>query len=77
MNKEIEYTNENVTSTARYITLYIDKHRNIINLLAVDADIKGFLATGNKNYRQNVDKMISLILNSNTLIKNINFILKN
>ena len=62
MNKEIEYTNENVTSTARYITLYIDKHRNIINLLAVDADIKGFLATGNKNYRQNVDKMISLIL---------------
>ena len=41
MNKEIEYTNENVTSTARYITLYIDKHRNIINLLAVDADIKG------------------------------------
>ena len=77
MNKEIEYTNENVTSTARYITLYIDKHRNIINLLAVDADIKGFLATGNKNYRQNVDKMISLILNSNKGIKNITVIGKN
>ena len=77
MNKEIEYTNENVTSTARYITLYIDKHRNIINLLAVDADIKGFLTTGNKNYRQNIDKMISLILNNNTGIKNITVIGKN
>ena len=77
MNKEIEYTNENVTSTARYITLYVDKHRNIINLLAVDADIKGFLTTGNKNYRQNIDKMISLILNSNTGIKNITVIGKN
>ena len=77
MNKEIEYTNENVTSTARYITLYIDKHRNIINLLAVDTDIKGFLTTGNKNYRQNIDKMISLILNSNTGNKNITVIGKN
>ena len=33
MNKEIEYTNGNVISTSRYITLYADKLKNIINFL--------------------------------------------
>ena len=30
MNKEIEYTNKNVMSTSRYITLYVEKLQNII-----------------------------------------------
>ena len=40
MNKEIEYTNENVITTTRYIALYVDKLKNIIKLLSVDTEIK-------------------------------------
>ena len=43
MNKEIEYTNKNVMSTSRYITLYVEKLQNIINLLSVNADVRNFL----------------------------------
>lgn len=77
MNKEIEYTNENVISTSRYITLYADKLKNIINLLSVDADIKNFLTTGNEDSKKSIEKMISLILNNNRGIKNITVIGKN
>ena len=77
MNKEIEYTNENVISTSRYITLYADKLKNIINLLSVDADIKNFLTTGNKDSKASIEKMISLILDNNKGIKNITIIGKN
>ena len=46
MNKEIEYTNENVISTSRYITLYADKLKNIINLLSVDANPQSIFYQG-------------------------------
>ena len=77
MNKEIEYTNENVITTTRYIALYVDKLKNIINLLSVDTDIKSFLTTRNENSRQSVEKMVSFILDNNKGIKNITVIGKN
>ena len=77
MNKEIEYTNENVISTSRYITLYADKLKNIINLLSVDADVRNFLISGNDDSKKSIEKMIYSILDSNKGIKNITVIGKN
>ena len=77
MNKEIEYTNENVISTSRYITLYADKLKNMINLLSVDADVRNFLISGNEDSKKSIEKMIYSILDSNKGIKNITVIGKN
>ena len=77
MNKEIEYTNENVISTSRYITLYADKLKNIINLLSVDADVRNFLISGNEDSKKSIEKMIYSILGYNKGIKNITVIGKN
>ena len=77
MNKEIEYTNENVISTSRYITLYADKLKNIINLLSVDADVRNFLISGNEDSKKSIEKMIYSILDSNKGIKSITVIGKN
>ena len=77
MNKEIEYTNENVISTSRYITLYADKLKNMINLLSVDADVRNFLISGNEDSKKSIEKMIYSILDSNKGIKSITVIGKN
>ena len=77
MNKEIEYTNGNVISTSRYITLYADKLKNIINLLSVDADVRNFLISGNEDSKKSIEKMVSFILDNNKGIKNITVIGKN
>ena len=77
MNKEIEYTNENVINTSRYITLYADKLKNMINLLSVDADVRNFLISGNEDSKKSIEKMIYSILDSNKGIKNITVIGKN
>ena len=77
MNKEIEYTNKNVISTSRYITLYADKLKNMINLLSVDADVRNFLISGNEDSKKSIEKMIYSILDSNKGIKNITVIGKN
>ncbi|MFC2736850.1 MAG: sensor histidine kinase [Leptotrichia wadei] len=77
MNKEIEYTNGNVISTSRYITLYADKLKNIINLLSVDADVRNFLISGSEDSKKSIEKMIYSILDSNKGIKNITVIGKN
>ena len=77
MNKEIEYTNGNVISTSRYITLYADKLKNIINLLSVDADVRNFVISGNEDSKKSIEKMIYSILDSNKGIKNITVIGKN
>ena len=77
MNKEIEYTNENVISTSRYITLYADKLKNIINLLSVDADVRNFLISGNEDSKKSIEKMIYSILGNNKGIKSITVIGKN
>ena len=77
MNKEIEYTNENVISTSRYITLYADKLKNIINLLSVDADVRNFLISGNEDSKKSIEKMIYSILEYNKGIKSITVIGKN
>ena len=77
MNKEIEYTNGNVISTSRYITLYADKLKNIINLLSVDADVRNFLISGNEDSKKSIEKMIYSILDSNKGIKSITVIGKN
>ena len=77
MNKEIEYTNENVINTSRYITLYADKLKNMINLLSVDADVRNFLISGNEDSKKSIEKMIYSILGSNKGIKNITVIGKN
>ena len=77
MNKEIEYTNENVISISRYITLYADKLKNIINLLSVDADVRNFLISGNEDSKKSIEKMIYSILDNNKGIKNITVIGKN
>ena len=77
MNKEIEYTNKNVMSTSRYITLYVEKLQNIINLLSVNADVRNFLTLGNNNSKKNIEKMFYSILDNNKGIKNITVIGKN
>ena len=77
MNKEIEYTNENVISTSRYITLYADKLKNMINLLSVDADVRNFLISGNEDSKKSIEKMIYSILGNNKGIKSITVIGKN
>ena len=77
MNKEIEYTNENVISTSRYITLYADKLKNMINLLSVDADVRNFLISGNEDSKKSIKKMIYSILGNNKGIKSITVIGKN
>ena len=77
MNKEIEYTNKNVMSTSRYITLYVEKLQNIINLLSVNADVRNFLTLGNNNSKKSIEKMVYSILNNNKGIKNITVIGKN
>ena len=77
MNKEIEYTNGNVISTSRYITLYADKLKNIINLLSVDADVRNFLISGNEDSKKSIEKMIYSILEYNKGIKSITVIGKN
>ena len=77
MNKEIEYTNENVINTARYIALYADKLKNMINLLSVDADVRNFLISGNEDSKKSIEKMIYSILEYNKGIKNITVIGKN
>ena len=77
MNKEIEYTNGNVISTSRYITLYADKLKNIINLLSVDADVRNFLISGNEDSKKSIKKMIYSILGNNKGIKSITVIGKN
>ena len=77
MNKEIEYTNKNVMSTSRYITLYVEKLQNIINLLSVNADVRNFLALGNNNSKKSIEKMVYSILDNNKGIKNITVIGKN
>ena len=77
MNKEIEYTNKNVISTSRYITLYADKLKNMINLLSVDADVRNFLISGNEDSKKSIEKMIYSILDSNKGIKSITVIGKN
>ena len=77
MNKEIEYTNENVINTSRYITLYADKLKNMINLLSVDADVRNFLISGNEDSKKSIEKMIYSILEYNKGIKNITVIGKN
>ena len=77
MNKEIEYTNKNVMSTSRYITLYVEKLQNIINLLSVNADVRNFLTLGNNNSKKSIEKMIYSILDNNKGIKNITVIGKN
>ena len=77
MNKEIEYTNKNVMSTSRYITLYVEKLKNIINLLSVNADVRNFLTLGNNNSKKSIEKMVYSILDNNKGIKNITVIGKN
>lgn len=77
MNKEIEYTNKNVISTSRYITLYADKLKNMINLLSVDADVRNFLISGNEDSKKSIKKMIYSILGNNKGIKSITVIGKN
>ena len=77
MNKEIEYTNENVINTSRYITLYADKLKNMINLLSVDADVRNFLISGNEDSKKSIEKMIYSILKYNKGIKSITVIGKN
>ena len=77
MNKEIEYTNKNVMSTSRYITLYVEKLQNIINLLSVNADVRNFLTLGNNNSKKSIEKMVYSILDNNEGIKNITVIGKN
>lgn len=77
MNKEIEYTNENVINTSRYITLYADKLKNMINLLSVDADVRNFLISENEDSKKSIEKMIYSILEYNKGIKSITVIGKN
>ena len=77
MNKEIEYTNKNVMSTSRYITLYVEKLQNIINLLSVNADVRNFLTLENNNSKKSIEKMVYSILDNNKGIKNITVIGKN
>ena len=77
MNKEIEYTNENVINTSRYITLYADKLKNMINLLSVDTDVRNFLISGNEDSKKSIKKMIYSILGNNKGIKSITVIGKN
>lgn len=48
MKKEVEYNKENSSYAANYIALYVNKLKNIINLMSIDADVRNFLASGSE-----------------------------
>ncbi len=85
MKKEVEYNKENSSYAANYIALYVNKLKNIINLMSIDADVRNFLASGSEfsinesmeNSIDNIEVMIDLILKSNDSIKSITIIGKN
>lgn len=78
MKKEIESTRKNAEKSAEYVSLYVDKLKNLINLLSINTDVTDALITRNKVSRENVEKMIQLIINENNgNIKSITVIGKN
>ncbi|MDO5089345.1 MAG: cache domain-containing protein, partial [Leptotrichiaceae bacterium] len=78
MKKEIESTRKNAEKSAEYVSLYVDKLKNLINLLSINTDVTDALITRNEISRENVEKMIQLIINENNgNIKSITVIGKN
>ncbi|RRD38918.1 sensor histidine kinase [Leptotrichia sp. OH3620_COT-345] len=78
MKKEIESTRKSAEKSAEYVSLYMDKLKNLINLLSVNTDIAETLINHNEISRENVEKMIQLIINENNgNIKSITIIGKN
>ncbi len=77
MKKEMEYNRENASDAARYISLYVDKLKNIINLMSIDADVRSFLKNGNENSVNNIGVMMDLIHENDDNIKSITIIGKN
>lgn len=78
MKKEIESTRKSAEKSAEYVSLYMDKLKNLINLLSVNTDIAETLINRNEISRENVEKMIQLIINENNgNIKSITIIGKN
>lgn len=65
MKKEIEYTQKSAEKSAEYVSLYIDKLKNLINLLSINNDIIEALKNNDRKSAENVEKMIQLIIDEN------------
>lgn len=68
MKKEIQYTNENAKRSADHISLYIDKLKNIINLMSVDDNVHKLLLSDklyDNEFRNNIRNEMNVILNEN------------
>lgn len=78
MKKEIEATRKNAEKSAEYVSLYVDKLKNLINLLSVNTDIENTLINNSENSKVNVEKLIQMIITENKgNIKSITVIGKN
>ena len=71
LQKEIEYNKEKSQNKARYITLYIEKLKNIINLMAIDAEVEGFLDGEDELAEIGLKKMVQNVLNDNKSIRSV------
>lgn len=68
MKKEIQYTNENAKRSADHISLYVDKLKNIINLMSVDDNVHKLLLSDklyDNEFRNNIRNEMNVILNEN------------
>ena len=77
LQKEIEYNKEKSQNKARYITLYIEKLKNIINLMAIDAEVEGFLDEEDELAEIGLKKMVQNVLNDNKSIRSVTIAGKN
>lgn len=78
MKKEIESTRKNAERSAEYVSLYVDKLKNLINLLSVNTDIKNTLINNSENSKSEAEKLIQMIISENKgNIKSITVIGKN
>ena len=78
MKKEIESTRKNAERSAEYVSLYVDKLKDLINLLSVNTDIENTLINNSENSKSEAEKLIQMIISENKgNIKSITVIGKN
>lgn len=78
MKKEIESTRKNAERSAEYVSLYVDKLKNLINLLSVNTDIENTLINNSESSKIEAEKLIQMIIRENKgNIKSITVIGKN
>lgn len=74
LQKEIEYNRERTQNKSHYISLYIEKLKNIVNLIAIDGEVEGFLDTGSSLYEFGIRKTVESIFAENKGIRSITLV---